>query len=804
MNLFIKHLGFLGLMLCFQFTDAQQQILGKVKNQEGSGIPNATVSVLNSNLGTITDIHGAFTLELPAGGYELSIRAIGYSTTIKSINTADEATIEIILKETSTTLSEVVVNAQKIEQEITEVPAAITAISDATVKNAQVWSLDNLNTMIPNYYSGEYGVGFQQVHGIRGIQVFSENPAIATYIDGVNNLDILANGFLLTDIERIEVLRGPQGTLFGRNAMGGVINIITKQPSNQRSSFAELSVGNLGLRRYGVGVKSLIVENKLFFGFNGQYQYRDGYLTADTTNTPVPTNAAQGTRIGDQESIYGNLFLKWLVNRQLDVTLNVKGQIDQSNASNFFVTQQRDEALENPDRVRLGYVGEHRRDILNTSLSINYAAKSFNLSSVTTFQEIGLAYENISWPFFFGGAGSLYSSYRDGRFGVRGEPQQVFTQEFKINSVDIASRLQYTAGVFGFMQDAFEPTTNIGSQILTGAFAGPTFVNTNAGSNKGFAAFGQLTYKINERLEATAGLRYDVEERSNSFNDGGLTFIDGQEVFAGNDSTITEDYNALSPKLAFSYQLSVKSNIYASYSRGFRAGGINTQLIQNADLTFDPEFSNNYELGFKGRWLDNRLSFSVTAYHINWSDIQFFSQAQGGVFVRDNIGDARTSGIEVELSAIPVKNLTLDVAYGTNFNSEYQDFSLVGNFSSEPLNLDGKTLANTPQSTLFIAPQYVWSLNDQFSVLGRLEYRSLGDHYTDVENNLKVDAYHTFNARLGISYDNFDLAFWINNLADERFIAYGSPSTIDALAPGDFRVITSAPRTYGTTLTAKF
>lgn len=93
MNLFIKYIGFLGLILCFHFTGAQQQILGNVKNQEGSGIPNATVSVLNSNLGTITDANGAFTLELPAGGYDLSIRAIGYSTTIKSINTADKATM---------------------------------------------------------------------------------------------------------------------------------------------------------------------------------------------------------------------------------------------------------------------------------------------------------------------------------------------------------------------------------------------------------------------------------------------------------------------------------------------------------------------------------------------------------------------------------------------------------------------------------------------------------------------------------------------------------------------------------------
>ncbi|MEM1408288.1 MAG: TonB-dependent receptor [Bacteroidota bacterium] len=792
------------LIIIISIPTFAQRISGVVKTAEGEVIPNATLSVLNTSLGTVTDLKGHFSIDLPQGQYQVSIQALGYSRVIWSINTADQKPLEVTLKESTTTLNEVVVSALKTEQEITQVPVAITALGEVTIKNAQVWSLDNLNAMVPNYFSGEYGVGFQQIQGIRGIQVFSENPAIATYIDGVNNLDILANGFLLTDIERIEVLRGPQGTLFGRNAMGGVINIITKQPTNERSSFAEFSVGNLGLQRYGVGFKAPVIENKLFFGFNAQYQYRDGYLTADTTNTPAPTNEAQGTRIGDQESIYGNLFLKWLASNRLDITFNIKGQIDESDASDFFITQQRNEALANPDRIRLGYVGSHRRDVLNTSLAINYALPGMNISSVTTFQEIGLAYENISWPFFFGDAGSLYSSYRNGQFGVRGEPQQVFTQELKIGSANTTSPWQYTAGVFGFVQDAFEPTTNIGSQILSGAFAGPTFVNTNAGSNEGFAAFGQLSYQVTDRLEITAGLRYDYEKRSNEFNDGGLTFIDGQEVFAGNDSTITADYNAFSPKLAFTYGLNASSNLYASYSRGFRAGGINTQLIQNADLTFDPEFSNNYEIGFKGRWLDNRISLGVAAYHINWSDIQFFSQVEGGVFVRENLGDAQTYGFELELSTIPVNNLNFDVSYGTNFNSEYQDFSLTGNFNSEPLDLDGKTLANTPQSTLFVATQYVWPVSDQVSVLGRLEHRGLGDHYTDIENNLKVDAYHTFNMRLGIGYDNFDLAFWVNNLSDERFITYGSPSTIDAFSESDFRVVMSAPRTYGLTLSAKF
>ncbi|MEO1052077.1 MAG: TonB-dependent receptor [Bacteroidota bacterium] len=795
------------LILAFNLLIGQsfaQGLEGTIKAADGSGIAYATITVLNTNQGTVSDANGNFYLNMPSGTYQLEIRAIGYATAIEEVDLSSDQQFDFTLAEKAETLDQVTVTAQKTEQEILEVPISVTAISEEKVKNAQVWTLENLNSIVPNFYSSEARIGFQQIHGIRGIQVFSENPAIATYIDGVNNLDILANGFLLTDIERIEVLRGPQGTLFGRNAMGGVINIVTRQPNNQHAYFVESSVGNLGLRRHGFGAKLPVIPDKLFLGFTGQYQSRNGYLTADTTNTPAPTAEAQGARIGDEESFYGNLFLKWLVNGQLDLTFNIKGQIDQSDASGFFITQQLDRAINNPDRVGLGYVGDHRRDIINTSLAINYALPGFNLSSVSTYQAIGLSYENVSWPYFFGGAGSLYSSYRDGQFGVRGEPQEVFTQEFKINSTNEQSPIHYTAGLFGFRQDAFEPTTNLGSEILSGPFAGPTFVSVNEGTNEGLAAFGQLTYRLGDQWEVIAGLRYDYERRENFFNDGGLTFVGSEQVAAGTDTTVTGEYNALSPKLAVTYKTSPSSNLYASYTRGFRAGGINTQLIQNADLTFDPEFSDNYEVGFKSELLDNRLRLSVAAYHIQWSAIQFFSQVAGGIYIRDNLGDAATTGLEIEITAIPVKNLNVDIAYGTNFNSEYQDFALQGRFATEPLNLDGNTLANTPKSTLFIAPQYTLPINANVNLIGRLEYRGVGEHFTDVENNIRVDSYQTFNGRVGVAYKKFDLFFWMNNIGDERFISFGSPSTIDAFSPADFRVLMSPPRTYGVTFSARF
>jgi len=785
-------------------TMAQEGLQGQVVNFTGRGVPYAQIKVLNQAVGTVSNERGQFTLPLAPGRYTLQIQALGYATQVQQYTWQRGANVTIKMQTATQVLDQVLVTAQKTEQAAQEVPAALTVLDKTTIKDAQVWALEDLSAMIPNYYVGEAGVGFSQIQGIRGIQVFSENPALATYIDGVNSMDILADGFVLADIERIEVLRGPQGTLFGRNAMGGVINVVTQRPNNLARGYAEVSVGNLGLQRYGVGYKTPLVQNKLFLGLTGQYQFREGYLEADTTGTPSPLPSTQGARIGDAEAFYGNLWLRWLINRQWDLSLNLKGQIDESNASNYFITQQRDEALENPDRVGLGYVGRHRRDVVNAALSLNYSGPTTHFSSVSTFQQIGLSYANVSWPYFFDGAGSVYSSYNNGELGVRSQPQRVFTQELKVSSAQKDKALQYTAGVFGFWQNAFEPTTNIGSRLLSGPFAGPIFVNLNEGQNWGAAAFGQLTYRPSYFVAFTMGLRYDFERRENTFNDGGLTIDNGVVIAPGNEATETGTYRALSPKLGLTYYVNDKVTAYATYSRGFRAGGINTQFIPGANLSFDPEFSNNYETGIKGLLLNKRLRAQLTTYLITWQDIQFFSQAEAGVFLRDNLGNAESMGLELELSAKLFKGLTLDFAYGAALLAEYRDFSLQGRTATEPLNLDGNRLANTPRSTLFLAPQYSLPLSNKLNLVARMEYRYIGQHYTDVENQLEVEGYGLLNGRLGLRHTNFEWFIWMQNATDQRFIQYGSPSTIDATRPADFRVLMSAPRTFGTTLTAKF
>lgn len=354
---------------------------------------------------------------------------------------------KVISKDTakSKQLEDVIVTANKREENIIKVNTSITSLSAKKIEETRTWGLSGLSALVPNYNYQELGVSFQQIQAIRGIQVFSENPAVSTYIDDVNNLDILANGFAFSNIERIEVLRGPQGTLYGRNAMGGVVNIITKKPNNQVGGFAETSFGNLGLGRYSFGFKAPIVKDKLFFGIDGLFQKQDGFLINDTAGTFNPSANANGKNVGGEQNLYGNMYFKWLASKRFQLTLNLKGQQDKSNNSGFMVSQFSDSyARANPNTINLARIAKHERTVLNSSLVAKYFGEQFTVTSISALQTIGFGFEDLDFP-------GLYHSFYNGKIGELLPPQKVWSEEFRINS-NTANKFQYTAGIYAFTQ----------------------------------------------------------------------------------------------------------------------------------------------------------------------------------------------------------------------------------------------------------------------------------------------------------------------------------------------------------------
>lgn len=262
-------------------------------------------------------------------------------------------------------------------------------------------------------------------------------------------------------------------------------------------------------------------------------------------------------------------------------------------------------------------------------------------------------------------------------------------------------------------------------------------------------------------------------------------------------------YSAVSPKFSLSYAVNDFSNIYASFTRGFRAGGINaSSLPAGVRQTFDPEFSNNFELGYKAFLLDKKLSVGASAFLIQWKDLQFYNLVAPFTYARENVGDAQSAGFELEITAIPAKGLQLDGSFGYN-PTEYKGFNLkrvnYGTGVETTTAIGGNQLSNAPNHTLFLGAQYEHSVSNTLKLVVRGELRNLGAQYTDIQNKIEQPSYTVLNSRVGLTNGVYSLFVWGQNLNNERYLAYGNP---DSSFGRQARI--GAPRTYGVTLSAKF
>jgi len=258
------------LVLSF-YTWAQTGVtfIGKITSAISEPVPGATIHILNTNFGTASNPDGTFELKnVIPGTYRVQISAIGFATVEQQISIEANSSLNVELKESATQLDAVVVTAQKTEEEIQKIPVSITALSSRQIQQYRLWNSKDISAITPNLYSANSGDN-RNVTSIRGIATTSYDPSVATYIDGVNQFGLDTYIAQLSDIERIEVLRGPQGTLYGRNAMGGVINIITKQPTNRPTGFGEVNIGNYGQQRYSLGFRTPLIKDKLFLGISG-------------------------------------------------------------------------------------------------------------------------------------------------------------------------------------------------------------------------------------------------------------------------------------------------------------------------------------------------------------------------------------------------------------------------------------------------------------------------------------------------------------------------------------------------------
>ncbi len=780
------------LLLILAFVPAMSQetavLSGKINDTKLNPLEGATVRVLNTSIGAATNAEGEFAIpDLIKAKYTLEISAVGYASIRKEVDlTIGSEPLKIQLVESVRQLDAVIVTAEKKEDDIQKIPSSISNISSEQVEQYRLWNAKDITAISPNVYSANPGDN-RNVTSIRGVTTTSYDPAVATYIDGVNQFNLDTYIAPIFDIERIEILRGPQGTLYGRNAMGGVINIITKEPTNATHGFAELNIGEYGQQRYSLGLRTPLIKDKVFVGIAGMFDRADGFYD----------NTYYDRDFDKRHSFTGNYYLKYLVDPRLSVTLNVKHHSNRNDGA-FALAPDPETAFSKPYEVEQNALTTLIDNTLNTSLNIHHAGSIANFTSLTTYQTNHRYYENpIDGDFSPADIITIGNNYGDQWNHVK-----VWTQEFKFtSSPSVYSPFQWTAGSYLFHQDSpNKQATHFGENgDLFGAQPNTSILNTTEAKSKGIAFYGQATYVINEYFDVSLGARFDYEKKEQRVLGEYLVGDDPNPVFETQpDTSATASYNAFSPKLSLTYHLSDDYHAYATASRGYRTGGF-TQLSadpsQPALYEYKPEYSTSVEVGMKNNFLHNRVRLNFSLFYILVNDAQVPTLVlPQALTVTKNAGELVSKGAELEFSATPSKGWQIDYNLGYT-HAEYRKLTVPD--EGAEVNLEGNKQLFTPEVTSMLAVQFGHKVSEwqSLKLVIRGEAMCMGAQYFDLANTIKQGAYNLYNARAGVAGDNFELMFWMRNISDKRYISYAYDFGGTHL--GD-------PRNFGVTLRAMF
>ncbi len=768
-------------------------VAGKVTNAEaGQPLDGARVSLLNTAINAATDAAGAYRLvNVRPGQYTMVVTRIGYArqTASVAVRAGETATLDVALSPSSVRLGDIVVSAEKEEQKIQEVPYSVSVISTEQIAAAKIDKPSDLTGFVPNLLQSFVGTAGYNFVSLRGINNASGGPyenAVATYVDGVYVYDPAGLDIAFGEVERIEVLRGPQGTLYGRGAMGGVINIITKGPSNTRRGMLSAEYGKFGAGRFVGNFSTPLVKDKLFVSGEGVFFRRSGIFFNKATNADF-----------DRDREFGiNARLKWVPSNRLSLALNGRANLTNMLGTYALAANVAD-AFAKPYQVDIGPgKNEDRRKVYGYSFEAKYFGSKVEVTSTTGYNRVYRGTGPNGIDVDFTALNLLSSTYGQPGWTENGYVNKAISEEFRIGSRKAAgSALSWTVGGYFFAQ------RNPGKfDVFIGAPLSPFQANMHSLGEvrqraDGTAFFGQATYTINDQVDLTFGLRRD--DQTNKYYGKTDLKVDNGPSFPGEPINKQQKSGAWSPKASISYRPNDRVTVFGLFSRGYRAGGVNPAAVTNVAATnYKAEFTSNFEVGAKLASKDERVRANLTAFYIKWTDGQVntydFTTFTG---VTLNTGKATSQGVELEFSAVPAKNLLVDWNLGV-IDAEYNVLNLSID-PNNPLNLNGNKLVYTPSFTSTPAIQYdlpIGKAGNQLSVRG--EWRLIGKHYFDLENKISQKSYSVVNARAALQLRDWEIAVWSKNLNDARYLSYGTSF-------GGTFVLLAYPRTFGVTVTTR-
>ncbi|MEQ8263341.1 TonB-dependent receptor [Pseudohaliea sp.] len=649
-------------------------------------------------------------------------------------------------------LEEVLVTAQKREQRLQDVPMSLSAFTAKDIVESGMVGVQDLAQMTPGLVFAET-IGRQTtVPVIRGIAPFGfGDPTVVMMIDGyTNGFNRSGNNASLVDLERIEILRGPQPTLYGRNAIGGVINYISKKPGDEfRASFRG-DAGTRGTYLAQGSVSGPLVEDVLAGGLALGYREFGGFMD----------NVVTGENdVNEEKDINARATLRFTPGDRLTVDLTADyNEADDAAGDPSHVPP----AFFPPDPLSLIAVGQGAFDfndfdrtisqdvlggfdreestiVLNASYDFGWA----ELTSITgtSSQETSIRTDVTRLP-----GPSPFGEYFDVAID-----NDSWSEELRLASTGDGA-LTWLVGAFYF--------ENQRDRLLT--FDGNFTIQDTTGEVTNWALFANVEYALSERWSVIAGLRYDEEERKEKDNFQALEA----------DSKFEEWL----PSLSVSYKPSETMHYYATISRGYHAGGPNSfpSIAFGAPATYDPEYVTNYEVGAKGFLLDGKMSFEAALFYMDWEDQQIQNSFNELVGFIENAGGSEVTGLEFSAQYAPVDALELSLSFSV-LDAEYTEFLSplqAAPFGLSP-DLSGNDMIQAPDFSGNLSAQYTLPLGDGWDMRLRADVNHVGERAFDTTNLLIADAYTTLDLYAGVRSDRLELGVFANNATDEDFLVGG-------------------------------
>lgn len=727
----------------------------------------------------------------------------------------------------------IVIATPKENNRLRQQPLSATSFSQGDMRNNSVTSVKSLSGLVPNLFIPDYGSKLTTSVYVRGIGSRINTPAVGLYVDNIPFIDKSAFDFNYSDIERIDVLRGPQGTLYGRNTMGGLIRVFTKSPFSYQGT--DISLGAATYNNYKASVNHYHrISDKFAFSAGAFYEHEGGFFENVARNNE---------KIDKGDEVGGRMRAIWLPKDNLKLDFTVNYEYSNQGGYPYQLTSLSETDIYYQDLKgdlgKVAYNNEcgYMRHLLNGGLNLEHQADNFILSSVTGFQYLK---DEMNLDQDFTRKNVYTMSQR--------QNSKTISEEIVLKSKP-GRRWQWTTGVSGFYQwlDTEGPVTfhedgisSLMENNVNGIFKkikeekpmmpdmslDITDENILIGGNfkspmlsTGIYHQSTINDIIFEGLSFTAGLRMEYERYWLDYSSNTNINFDFKIAvmpmpFKGLNSSpkvngnISHDYIQLLPKFALQYDFNKSNNIYASVSKGYRSGGYNIQMfseivqgemingmiavldekshgmvsqmggdkiphyefnIQETTM-YKPEYSWNYEIGSHMTMFDGRLQADVAAFYMDTHDQQISRFAASGLGrITVNAGKSRSIGGELALKA------QITDAFSLNGNYGYTHATFTDYVVSDEVNYNGNYVPFVPQHTFNIGGQYIFRMKSGAwldNIMLNANYRGAGRVYWTEQNNAYQNLYGTLNGRISLNKGNGQIGIWINNALNTKYQAF--------------------------------